>query len=82
MNEISRWTPSFKALKFHGSVAERTRVKGVCKENTYDIYVTNYEQFVSERHWFAHRVWKYVVVDEGLRPANNGGSDLRTLLEK
>jgi SWI/SNF-related matrix-associated actin-dependent regulator of chromatin subfamily A member 5 len=66
MNEIARWTPSFKAIKFHGS--ERDRVKALCKENTYDIYVTNPEQFVHERHWFHHRVWKYVVVDEGCAP--------------
>ena len=44
---------------------ERERLKLMCKENEYDIYVTSYEQFVAERNWFARRVWKYVVVDEG-----------------
>ena len=65
MNEIANWVPSFKAIRFHGSVTERERLKTVCKDKEYDVYVTSYEQFVSERFWFAHRVWRYVVVDEG-----------------
>jgi SWI/SNF-related matrix-associated actin-dependent regulator of chromatin subfamily A member 5 len=68
MNEIARWTPSFKAIKFHGPPPERERLKRLCNENSYDVYVTNNEQFVNERHWFQHRVWKYVVVDEGCAP--------------
>jgi SWI/SNF-related matrix-associated actin-dependent regulator of chromatin subfamily A member 5 len=69
MNEIARWTPTFKAIKFHGAgQSERDRLKGLCKDNSYDVFVTTYEQFVIERHWFQHRVWKYVVVDEGLAP--------------
>ena len=65
MNEIAHWTPSFSAVRFHGTMPERERLKLMCKENEYDIYVTSYEQFVAERNWFARRVWKYVVVDEG-----------------
>jgi len=66
MNEIARWTPSFTALRFHGTMSERERVKGLCKDREYDIYVTSYEQFVLERHWFGNKVWRYVVVDEGM----------------
>jgi len=83
MNEIARWAPSFKAIRIHGVQADRARVKALCRENSYDIYVTNYEQFVAERYWFGNRVWKYVVVDEGMpvgtvvQPA-----DCRPLLEE
>jgi len=65
MNEIKRWTPSFTALRFHASMSERDRLKQVCKDKEYDVYVTSYEQFIAERHWFTHRTWRYVVVDEG-----------------
>ena len=68
MNEIARWTPSFKAIRLHGTAAERERLKAVCREKEYDVYVTSYEQFVLEKHWFCHRVWRYVVVDEGSDP--------------
>ena len=66
MTEIANWTPSFKAIRLHGNMAERERLKSLCKENEYDIYVTSYEQFVIERRWYSYRVWKYVVVDEGI----------------
>lgn len=82
MNEIARWTPSFKAIRIHGNVTERKRLKGLCRENSYDIYVTNYEQFVNDRPWFGHRVWKYVVVDEGIRVLSQALADCRALLEK
>jgi SWI/SNF-related matrix-associated actin-dependent regulator of chromatin subfamily A member 5 len=65
MNEIAQWTPSFSAIRFHGTMPERERLKGICKEREYDVYVTSYEQFVAERNWFGNKVWRYVVVDEG-----------------
>ena len=65
MNEIAHWTPSFTAIRLHGTMSERERLKALCKDKEYDIYVTSYEQFVAERHWYSHRVWRYVVVDEG-----------------
>ena len=65
MNEIAHWTPSFKAVRFHGTATERERLKTVCKGKEYDVYVTSYEQFVLERNWFTHRVWRYAVIDEG-----------------
>lgn len=46
-------------------MAERERLKQSCKDKEFDVYVTTYEQFISERHWFTHRIWRYVVVDEG-----------------
>ena len=46
-------------------MAERERLKQSCKDKEFDVYVTSYEQFIAERHWFTHRIWRYVVVDEG-----------------
>jgi len=83
MNEIARWAPSFQAIRVHGVQADRARIKALCRENSYDVYVTNYEHFVSERHWFGNRVWKYVVVDEGM-PIGTvvAPADCRPLLEE
>ena len=80
MTEIAHWTPSFSAVRLHGTMPERERLKSMCKEKEYDIYVTSYEQFVAERNWFARRVWKYVVVDEGLRLKYK--TDYRPLFEE
>jgi SWI/SNF-related matrix-associated actin-dependent regulator of chromatin subfamily A member 5 len=65
MNEIKRWTPTFTSIRFHANMPERERLKQSCKDKEFDVYVTSYEQFVAERHWFGHRIWRYVVVDEG-----------------
>lgn len=68
MTEIARWVPSFTAIRLHGTKMERERLKTLCKEKEYDIYVTSYEQFVAERNWYSYRIWRYVVVDEGVSP--------------
>jgi|SRR5271170_5646374 len=65
MNEIAKWIPSFTAIRLHGTMTERERLKAICKEKEFDVYVTSYEQFVVERSWYSKRVWRYVVVDEG-----------------
>jgi len=58
MNEIARWLPSFSALRFHATMMERERLKSICREKEYDIYVTSYEQFVAEKGWFIPNVAK------------------------
>ena len=72
MNEIARWLPSFKAIRLHGNAGERSRLTNICKDEEFDIYVTSYEQFVIERLWLGRRVWKYVVVDEGIFSVSDG----------
>lgn len=66
MTEITRWLPSFTAIRFHGTMGERERLMALCKEKEHDIFVTSYEQFVAEKYWFARRVWRYIVIDEGI----------------
>ncbi|KAJ3288271.1 hypothetical protein HK104_008254 [Borealophlyctis nickersoniae] len=70
--EIARWTPEFTALKFHGTAAERIRLKQHCVTNKYDIIVTSYDQYLTENGWFKHAfTWRYVVLDEGHKIKNN-----------
>jgi SWI/SNF-related matrix-associated actin-dependent regulator of chromatin subfamily A member 5 len=80
MNEIAYWTPSFTAVRLHGTMPERERLKSMCKDKEYDVYVTSYEQFVLEKNWFTRRVWKYVVIDEGMY--FNYNTDYRALFEE
>jgi SWI/SNF-related matrix-associated actin-dependent regulator of chromatin subfamily A member 5 len=82
MTELARWTPQFKAVRFHGVMAERERLKALCRETGFDVYVTSYEQFVVEKGWFCHRAWRYVVVDEGEWVVKRGRVDGRTLFEE
>ncbi|KAJ3044062.1 hypothetical protein HDV00_003166 [Rhizophlyctis rosea] len=72
MAEIARWTPSLKAIMFHGIAHERERLKQNCNEEIYDLYVTSYEQYEAEQSWFKHSFnWRYVVLDEGHRIKND-----------
>jgi SWI/SNF-related matrix-associated actin-dependent regulator of chromatin subfamily A member 5 len=83
MAEIARWVPSFTAIRLHGTKVERERLKALCKEKEYDIYVTSYEQFVAERNWYSHWIWRYVVVDEGDSPHSMKQTNLnRALFEE
>lgn len=66
MNEIKRWAPDLKAIAYHGVVQERNRLKAEIGKTPFDVCVTTYEQFVSEKQWFKNRFrWQYVVLDEG-----------------
>ncbi|KIM59502.1 hypothetical protein SCLCIDRAFT_1217627 [Scleroderma citrinum Foug A] len=71
--EAARWLPSFNVLRFHGTQAERERLKnGVRNEEiNFDICLTTYEAFVAEDSWFKTRRWTYCVLDEGHRIKNS-----------
>lgn len=86
ISECKKWTPHLRALRFHGPVGERERLKKVAETgevfgldggeegvgNTgYDIVVTSYEVFEREKQWFRRAfVWRYVVLDEGHKIKN------------
>ncbi|KAF8577385.1 hypothetical protein K439DRAFT_1418275 [Ramaria rubella] len=67
MSESARWLPSFKVLRFHGPVSERTRLKECFRLHRLDLVVTTYEAYVSEDAWCKSRRWMYCVLDEGHR---------------
>ncbi|TCD65790.1 hypothetical protein EIP91_002183 [Steccherinum ochraceum] len=74
MTEAQRWTPSLKALRFHGAANERARIKEEVRAGNlkFDICITTYESFVAEDTWFKSKQWTYVVLDEGHRIKNSG----------
>ncbi|KAF8838568.1 hypothetical protein BDN67DRAFT_73595 [Paxillus ammoniavirescens] len=72
-NEAARWLPSFKILRYHGTQAERDRLKTGIRDNEikFDLCVTTYEMYVSDDSWFKTRRWHYCVLDEGHRIKNS-----------
>jgi len=71
--EIARWVPSFRALRFHGQASERTRLKNSIRDRDsgFDICVTTYDSFAVEHGWFKSKRWNYCVLDEGHKIKNS-----------
>ncbi|EIN05640.1 hypothetical protein PUNSTDRAFT_145612 [Punctularia strigosozonata HHB-11173 SS5] len=72
LSEAARFVPSFRTLRFHGTHAERARIKEAVKngEEQYDICVTTYDAYAVEDGWFKSRRWTYCVLDEGHKIKN------------
>ncbi|XP_074275283.1 ATP-dependent DNA helicase DDM1-like [Silene latifolia] len=84
VNEISRFTPSVKAIIYHGDKKERSqlRLKHMPKNvgPNFPIVITSYEVALSDaRRFLRHYKWKYLVVDEGHRLKNANCKLLREL---
>ncbi|KAK9678263.1 hypothetical protein RND81_11G199700 [Saponaria officinalis] len=74
-NSFFRFTPSLKAIIYHGDKKERTelRLKHMPKNigPKFPIIVTSYEVALTDAgKYLRHYKWKYVVVDEGHRLKN------------
>lgn len=63
--ELGRWFPSCKTLRFHGPMSERTRLKGMVTDTRPDVVVTTYEAYTAEQIFFKARKWGCCVLDEG-----------------
>ncbi|KAH9622510.1 hypothetical protein KSS87_005654, partial [Heliosperma pusillum] len=84
VNEISRFTPSLKAIIYHGDKKERgqLRLKYMPKNigPNFPIVITSYEVALFDaRRFLRHYKWRYVVVDEGHRLKNANCKLLREL---
>ncbi|KAF7347362.1 ISWI chromatin-remodeling complex ATPase ISW2 [Mycena venus] len=70
--ECKRWVPSMRVLRFHGSPAERERLKGLMSgadATAVDIVLTTYET-LSAPEFKSRGRWACVVLDEGHRIKN------------
>ena len=71
--EAARWLPSFAVLRYHGTQAERDRLKLAIRngEIKFDICMTTYDSYVADDSWFKTRRWFYCVLDEGHKVKNS-----------
>mmetsp|Transcript_17445 Transcript_17445/g.25803 ORF Transcript_17445/g.25803 Transcript_17445/m.25803 type:complete len:1021 (-) Transcript_17445:135-3197(-) len=69
-NEIKKWAPSLKFLRFHSSCAqerEHQRAEFAADSCSYDVVVTTYEMAKQPllKHLWSRQYFNYLVLDEG-----------------
>ena len=70
-NEVSKWTPDFNVLIFHGDKDKRADlVKEYVKPGKFDIMITSYEICLIEKGPLQRIDWNYIVIDEAHRIKN------------
>lgn len=71
MNEIKRWCPDLRAVRFHGNAEQR---KAICDEQMrigeFDACVTTYEIVTKEKGFLTKFHWRYLIIDEAHRIKN------------
>lgn len=86
MNELSRWAPGLKAVKFHGAKEERELfIKNVLdpgqrdEDRTWNVLVTTYEIINIEKTALLKFAWNYLIVDEAHRLKNEASMFSKTV---
>lgn len=74
MNELARWAPTLKPVKFHGDKASREEMieKVLCpgkkdSDRDWNVVVTTYEICNIEKNTFMKFAWSYLIIDEAHR---------------
>ncbi|KAL7066931.1 SNF2 family N-terminal domain-containing protein [Cryptosporidium serpentis] len=75
INEINRFCPCIKALKFHGNSEERNILmrKILTNENNngnYNVIIASYEMCLREKSWFMKKKFHSIIIDEAHRIKN------------
>jgi SWI/SNF-related matrix-associated actin-dependent regulator of chromatin subfamily A member 5 len=77
MNEIARWCPTLRAIRFHGTKDERARLVeeelrpgAKDSERDWDVLVTTYEVANMEKRALQKFAWRYLIIDEAHRLKN------------
>jgi SWI/SNF-related matrix-associated actin-dependent regulator of chromatin subfamily A member 5 len=76
-NEFSRFCPSFRILRFHGSREERHEIvvnhlkpAAKAEERDWDVCITTYEIVNLEKAPLTKIAWRYLIIDEAHRLKN------------
>lgn len=71
MNEIARWAPDLKAVKFHGDKATREAIvqqqlepAQKDEDREWNVLVTTYEVCNIEKNVLKKFAWSYLIIDE------------------
>ncbi|GMH49541.1 hypothetical protein TL16_g00544, partial [Triparma laevis f. inornata] len=76
MNELARWCPALRAVRFHGPKDERALFvekyfnNKAAADSNFDVVVTTYEIANMEKKALAKFSWEYLVIDEAHRLKN------------
>lgn len=86
MNEIKRWAPELKAVKFHGNKEERDEITKNLMEpatrdenRTWHVCVTTYEVCNIDRNILNKFAWSYLIIDEAHRLKNEASTFSKTI---
>lgn len=71
MNEIKRWCPDIRAVRFHGNQEERKhQATHLVQYGKFDAVVTSYEVVTKEKAHLTKFCWRYLIIDEAHRIKN------------
>lgn len=71
MNEIARWCPEIRAVRFHGTRDERKhQMSNLIQYGKFDAVVTSYEVVSKEKTHLTKFSWRYLIIDEAHRIKN------------
>lgn len=80
INEIRRFCPIFRAVKFLGNQDERIHIReNLLVPGKFDICVTSFEMAIKEKTTLKRFSWRYIIIDEAHRIKNENSLLAKTM---
>ncbi|XP_028102536.1 ISWI chromatin-remodeling complex ATPase CHR11-like [Camellia sinensis] len=80
MNEIKRFCPIIRAIKFLGNPDERKHIReNLLVAGKFDVCVTSFEMAIREKSALRQFSWRYIVIDEAHRIKNENSLLSKTM---
>ncbi|XP_019419313.1 PREDICTED: ISWI chromatin-remodeling complex ATPase CHR11-like [Lupinus angustifolius] len=80
MNEIRRFCPVLRAIKFLGNPDERRHIKEeLLVAGKFDVCVTSFEMAIKEKSALRRFSWRYIIIDEAHRIKNENSLLSKTM---
>jgi SWI/SNF-related matrix-associated actin-dependent regulator of chromatin subfamily A member 5 len=71
INELTRWCPDIRAVRFHGTQEERDQqIAEKIQIGKFDVVVTTYETVSKAKAHLTKFCWRYLIIDEAHRIKN------------
>ncbi|XP_074346037.1 ISWI chromatin-remodeling complex ATPase CHR11-like isoform X1 [Apium graveolens] len=80
MNEIRRFCPTLRAVKFLGNPDERRYIREeLLAAGKFDVCVTSFEMAIKEKNALRRFSWRYIIIDEAHRIKNENSLLSKTM---
>ncbi|GFY85241.1 chromatin remodeling factor17 [Actinidia rufa] len=80
MNEIKRFCPIIRAIKFLGNPDERKNIReNLLVAGRFDVCVTSFEMAIKEKSALRQFSWRYIIIDEAHRIKNENSLLSKTM---